>query len=173
MSLILLPALLGENVGSQPYYEKVGARALSEIRWNWKSLLGDWSIYFLPGREGYLGMTYGTAGRIVIWIRHEHSSSEVAGVIAHELAHRVDLLFLTPKQRSEWRRIRGIPQKVSWYPTTAITDKNTGAGDFAECTAWTLQGSTAKFSSRLGPPPTPEQQRVIRQWLAQVNATGK
>jgi hypothetical protein len=179
-SLFLLPALLAEN-GSQPYYEKVGKQALPEIRWNWKSLLGNWRINFLPGRTLYLGLADHKAGRIDIWVRPEHSPAIIAGVIVHELAHRVDLLFLTPEQRAEWRRIRGIPRKTPWYPPLPAamahsdfppSDNNTGAGDFAECVVRTLQGATVKFKSHLGPPPTPKQQQVIRQWLTKLNTAG-
>lgn len=172
-SLFLLPALLGENVGSLPYYEKEGTQALAKVNCDWQGLLADWSINFLPGRPGYLGMAYGTQHRIDIWVRPCHRPAQVARVIAHELAHRVDLLFLTREQRAEWRRIRGIPQETPWYPPPATTDFSTGAGDFAECMVWALQGATVKFKSRLGPPPTKDQQQVIRQWLAQINTAGK
>lgn len=178
-SLFLLPALFGEN--GSPYYEKVGQQALSQIRWDWKSLLGNWDLNFHPARSGYLGMADSIAGRIDIWIRDDQTPSKVAGVIAHELAHRVDFLFLTPMQRAEWRRIRGIPQETPWSLMVPVamastdsppTDDDIVAGDFAECVARTLQGAAVKFNSRLGPLPTKKQQQVIRQWLAQINTAG-
>jgi hypothetical protein len=177
-SLFLLPALFGEN--GSPYYQRVGEQALAQIHWDWKSLLGSWRIHFLPGRVGYLGMAYLNECRIDIWVRPDQKASAVAGIIVHELAHRVDYLYITEEQRDEWRRIRGIPQKTPWLLMVPVsmassdsppTDDDIGAGDFAKCVAWTLQGAYAKFSKPLGPP-TQKQQQVIRQWLAQLNTAG-
>ncbi len=170
LTLFLLTSLLAED---SQYYQKVGEQALAEIRWDWRGLLADWSINFLPGKPGYLGMAYSVQRRIDIWVRPEERPAQVAGVIVHELAHRVDWVFFTPEQRAEWYKLRAIPPKTPWYPPPKTTDFSTGAGDFAECVKWAIQGPGVKFNSRLGAPPTPAQQQIIRQWLAQINTAGK
>lgn len=167
LSLVLL-AETGND-----FYQRIGALALEQVRCDWRGLLANWDLVFLPGRPGYLGMTYRLRRRIVIWVRPAEPPSKVAAIIVHELAHRVDMEKLTPEQRTQWYKLRQIPVKAPWYPPAGVkTDIRSGAGDFAECVKWTFQGSAAQFSSQLGPPPTKEQQQTIRQWFAKLNAAG-
>jgi hypothetical protein len=173
----LLTPLYAQGNGS-PYYETVGRKALAQVNCNWQGVLANWKINFLPGREDYLGMTNGSLRSIDIWVRQKASPSRVATIIVHELAHLVDIVSLTQAKRKEWYKLRGISEKTPWYPpretkTEKIkSDYDTGAGDFAECMAWTLQGPNTKFMSKLGPTPNTAQQQVIHQWLADILMAG-
>lgn len=174
--LMLLPMYLPPSLFAQEggqYYEITGEKALRNIKWDWQAVLNNWKIIFLPSMPGYLGMATPNERLIEIWVRFGLKPYQIAGVIAHELAHAVDSERLTPAQRAEWYRVRGISAKTPWYPPPNLSDYRYGAGDFAECMSHTLQGPVLKFRSKLGPPPTQAQRRLIRQWLAQITTAGK
>jgi hypothetical protein len=146
--------------------ENVGTLALKKVHTDWRP--AEWKIEFNSSRKGYLGMTYGSQKKIVVWIRPSHSSAQVAATIVHELAHVFDLVHMTNQMRAEWLATRGLFANTPWYSCDGCRDDNSGAGDFAESVTWTIQGPGTKFSSGLGPPPNEEQQQLIRRWFSEV-----
>ena len=147
-------------------YERVGSAALQQLQGDWTSVWARCQISFGPGRPGYLGASDPKTDRIDIWIRPGQTPSQVAATIAHELGHMFDFLYMTPERRAQWYAMRNIPVNKPWYPCDMCSDYLLGAGDFAESVRWTFQGQSAKFMSKLGPPPTSEQQALIRRWFA-------
>lgn len=143
----------------------VGLMAMKKVNWDWRP--GGWTIKFYPGRKNYLGMTNEKEREILIWIRPEHSPTEVAASLVHELAHAFDLIYLTPELRKDWLKARGLPPATPWYSCDECSDYKSGSGDFAESVSWTLQGANgARFRSKLGQPPNEEQQALIKKWIA-------
>src|ERR1035437_10819252 len=96
-----------DSAGNVHIYQSVGRMAMKEVRWNWRPV--GWIIAFGPGRNGYLGMTYESKKKIAIWIRPEHSPTNVANIFVHELAHAFDFLYLTPELHAEWLVARQLP----------------------------------------------------------------
>lgn len=174
-----------------PIWEQVGHRVLMQVNWDWRPALEGWCIQFGPGRPGRTGLTDKKARLITIWVRTAGSPESVVGTIVHELAHAFDYQYLTPELRAKWIAARGLPPDTPWYrPMGSLsTDYFSGAGDFAESVAWTLQGSKVGFRSCLGMSlndkqkksiargcrgllPTKVQQALIRQWLTDLPRTG-
>lgn len=152
---------------TRPAYEVAGSRALREIKWDWQPVINKWNVRFHAGRPGYLGLTDFANQNIDVWIRRSQTPQEVAATLVHEFAHAFDSLYLTPELRAQWLDARGLSADTPWYPTCArCSDYRFGAGDFAESVSWTLQGSVTQFRSRLGPPPSSSQQKLIQQWLS-------
>ena len=163
--------------GAAQSSEQMGTRALSEVNWDWKPDLGSWNIRFRPQWPGHLASINLPARRITVWVRPKHSTERIAATIVHELAHAFDHDYLNSDLRKAWLAARNLPRSTPWYPSSvAYDDYSSGAGDFAECVSWTLQGPADTFRSRLGPPPDGAQQKLIRDWLTslpKIKTTGK
>jgi hypothetical protein len=151
---------------NQPSPENVGTLALKKVHTDWRP--AEWKIEFNPGKRGYLGMTYVSQKKIVVWVRPSHSSEQVAATVVHELAHVFDMVYMTSQMRAEWLETRRLSVNTPWYSCDGCSDENSGAGDFAESVTWTIQGPETKFCSDLGPPPNEEQQALVRRWFSQV-----
>jgi len=153
------------QANGQSYLEK-GVRALDIIDWDWCQSLPNWEIKFHSGREGKLGKYDSKVHVIDIWVRTSQSPESVSSVIAHELAHAFDREHLNGSMHAEWLSVRKLPPNTAWNPPKrSIDDYGSGAGDFAECVSWTLQGPVNEFRSRLGPPPDETQKALIKRWL--------
>ena len=135
---------------AQTYAESVGEAALAQIDYPVSDL--GWTVRFLPGRSGYLGLAIGEKRRIEIYVRSSHSVAEVAHTLAHEIGHAVDLTYGTDYRRSEYRRMRGLSTDADWFGCDACTDYATPAGDFAEVFEYWLLGG-GDFRSQLAGPP--------------------
>ena len=174
IAMLLSPSLFAEE--ARQNYHVVSIKAIALVKYDWPTLLADWALSFLPSRPGILGEADPRHHAINIWIRDDESPKRVAEIIVHELAHKVDLMHLSPEQRAEWRKLRGIDPEVLWIHPSGkgkkVSDSDTSSGDFAECVVWTIQGPSSTFSSRLGPPPSKVQQQVIRKWLAEIKTAG-
>lgn len=132
-----------------------GAAALARISYPWQQRLPGWTIEFLPGRKGVLGLTFVHEKRIEVYVRDGQSVGFLAHVIAHEMGHAVDVSLNSSADRERWQAARGI-ESSPWWPGDGATDFSTGAGDFAECfAAW--QANTGEFRSRLGATPAAHQ----------------
>lgn len=157
-----------DSEGKTYTYQEIGSLATKEVLLSWRPE-GWKEITFAPNRNGYLGMTFIEKKEIAIWIRPEHSPTEVAATIVHELGHSFDCEYFESnlEYRAKWLEIRGLPKDTPWFPEfgSGKSDNNTGAGDFAESVAWTFQGPTFEFDSKLGPPPNKKQQKLIRGWF--------
>jgi hypothetical protein len=160
-------------------WKQVGHQALRQVNWDWRAALDryDWIVRFHPGRRNLLteenstiiGIAAMKECRIDIWVYPSRSPKKVAATIVHELAHAFDYDYLTPDLRKAWLAARNLPPNTPWWtPCPHCDDYRFGAGDFAECVKWTLQGPSDKFRSLLGPPPNEAQQALIREWLAEL-----
>jgi len=136
--------------------DRRGQAALNRISYPWEDKLKGWTIDFVPGRQGYLGLTYVTEKRIVIYVRNSQSADSLAHVVAHEFGHAVDVTFNDGADRRRWQKARGI-ERSDWWPTASgASDFTSGAGDFAESFAdWQI--SSGQFNARLAGRPNASQ----------------
>ena len=144
--------------GAQTYAESVGEAAMEMIDFPVADL--GWTVHFLPGRVGYLGLAVGPKRRVEIYVRPEHSSYDVAHTLAHELGHAVDMTYGSPYRRDIYRSVRGISADSAWFGCDECTDYATPAGDFAEVFEYWLLGAGG-FESRVASTPSAEQLALI------------
>jgi hypothetical protein len=156
--LSLVSAMAGPAGAQSSRPNQVGAAALELIDYPWRDL--GWTVDFLPGRTGYLGLAIGEERRLEIYVRDHHTVFDIAHTFAHELGHAVDLTYGTEYRRSEYQRMRGLPQRDGWFGCDACTDYATPAGDFAEVFEYWLLGG-GDYRSQLASPPSSEQLVVI------------
>jgi hypothetical protein len=143
----------------------IEAESMVSAQWKrWPDTLPSWHVRFRSGRKGYLGTADEPTRKISIFVRLEHTPEDLARTMLHELAHAFDCDYLDDRKREEWLVMRKLPAETKWLGPSMKSDFSFGSGDFAECLAWTLLGE-GSFKSKLGPPPTAEQQELIRRWL--------
>ncbi len=119
--------------------ESVGAAASSLINYDYMAVLDGWTVSFDGPRDGFRGNTNTVQRSITVYVSNGDSAATVADVLAHEIGHAIDVMFLDDTQRSEWLELRGI--EGEWWPTSGGADFHTGAGDYAEAIAALLVGS--------------------------------
>lgn len=141
------------------WQQQVGEAALERLAYNWQAI--GYDVVFLPGRAGYLGMTWPERHRIEIYVRDGMSVDEVARNTAHELGHAFDFTFNTDASRNDYKRLRGI-SSAGWLTCRGCTDLSTPAGDFAETFSFVLMGGEFPSRSRLAPAPDPGQLQLLR-----------
>jgi len=118
---------------------KVGHRAESLISYDWQTLLPDWDVKYLPKKPGYRGLTTRSEKTIEIYISGDESPAEVAGILAHEIGHAIDVTYLDDSDRLDWLESRDMP--TIWWAGEGLGDFSVGAGDFAEAVAKLWVGS--------------------------------
>jgi hypothetical protein len=124
---------------------------LAAYSYDWRNGIPGWEISFHEARSGVLGYTFVEERRIEVYVRPEMSESLLAHVIAHEIAHAIDVTHNSGDDRARWQALRGIEEKP-WWPGNGASDFSTGAGDFAESfAAW--QVGDGSFRSMIGDPP--------------------
>jgi hypothetical protein len=136
-----------------------GARVLASLHYPWQAL--GYSVVFLPGRDGYLGLTDAQAKRVTIWVRGTESDVVLAHTIAHELGHVLDFTHGISTRRALYLSLRGLAPGSEWFGCPGGTDFQTPAGDWAEVFAYWLAGP-GDFRSTVGPVPTPAQLAALR-----------
>lgn len=109
--------------------------ALSRISIPWQEWFPEWEIDFVGPRSGIRALTYPGERRIDVFVRADDTADSIHRVLAHELGHVIDVEWNSEDERQAWRRQRGIPDSVPWWPSAAAPDFATGAGDFAEAFA--------------------------------------
>ena len=150
LALCLLVSTLAPPASAVEYAEAVGREALEQIDYPVENL--GWTVAFLPGKPGYLGLAIGPKRRIEIYVRSTHGVRDVAHTLAHELGHAVDLTYGSDYRRSEYLRMRGFSSEAEWFGCDSCTDYATPAGDFAEVFEyWLLDGGD--YRSQLAGPP--------------------
>ncbi|MEE9413814.1 MAG: hypothetical protein V3V01_00935 [Acidimicrobiales bacterium] len=92
--------------------------------------LPGWTIEARGGVDQYRGLTFADDKRIEIFVRADDTPESVAGVLAHEVAHALDVSFLNDDQRLGWLTARGID--TQWWVSDGLSDFSAGQGDFAE-----------------------------------------
>ncbi|MPY92964.1 MAG: hypothetical protein GEV08_07820 [Acidimicrobiia bacterium] len=135
--------------------------ALALVSYPWQTRLAGWQISFLDSEEGYFGMTLVGDRRIEIYVRDEQSAADLAGVVAHELGHAVDVTLLCWGDRYDWLTARGHAPTAQWYVGDGASDFESGAGDFAEAFAvWQVGRPT--WSRFAGQPTSADLDTVAR-----------
>ncbi len=118
---------------------EVGRLAEQEISYDYAPLLPGWSIEYREDKPGFRGLTFTREKRIEIYVNEDESPDSVAGILAHEIGHAIDVEHLTNTQRNSWRDARGLPD--AWWPGNGLSDFHVGAGDFAEAVAFVIADS--------------------------------
>jgi hypothetical protein len=129
--------------------------ALALISFPWQERLPGWQVSFVGRDDAYYGMTLVDDQRIEVYVREEQTPVDIAGVLAHELGHAVDVTLLCWGDRYEWLTSRGQAATARWYVGDGASDFESGAGDFAEAFAVWQVGRDSW--SRLAGEPTPSQ----------------
>ena len=146
--------------GAVPTPEQLGAEAVRLVRYDLGRLPG-WEIAFLPGRPGFLGLTFPERRRIEVYVRANETARSISYNLAHEIGHAVDLTASTRASRHAYRNIRGIPAATPWFGCRDCPDFATPAGDFAEAFALIVTDPAFDWRSRMGPRPTPTARAAI------------
>ena len=117
----------------------VGAAAEALVDYDYRGVLEGWTVEFLGPREGYRGNTNTVSRTISIFIGEHDTPQVVAEVIAHEVGHAIDVMYLDDQTRVAWMEMRSIEQ--GWWPHSGASDFHVGAGDYAEAVAAVLVSS--------------------------------
>lgn len=117
----------------------VGAAAESLISYPFRLLLPGWTFAYEPPRDGYFGSTNTVTRTITIHVSSLDTPSSVAGVLAHEIGHALDVMYLDDDARTRWLDERDLD--VAWWPNSGAGDFVVGAGDFAEAVAALIAAS--------------------------------
>jgi hypothetical protein len=147
---LVVAVAVAPPASAQEYAQAVGEAALAQIDYPIDKL--GWSVQFMSGRSGYLGLAIGEERRIEIYVRSTHGVSDVAHTLAHELGHAVDLTYGSNYRRREYRRLRGLSPEYKWFGCDACSDYATPAGDFAEVFEYWLLGDGGFQSQLAGAP---------------------
>ena len=137
-----------------------GQAALPLLSYPWRDL--GYTVEFLPGRSGMLGLTYPDERRIEVYVRECQSVDSVAHVFGHEVGHAVDESFNDAGRRQEWQQIRGF--QADWYTCSGCSDYRSGSGDFAEVFSL-LKAPPDRFRSAVAGPPSPEQAAQLERFF--------
>ncbi len=120
-------------------YEAIGQQAESMIAYDWQSKLPGWTVRYEGDRPGYRGITVLSEKSVTIYINPGDTATDVAGILAHELGHALDVTYLQNQDRVQWLEARGMP--AVWWAGEGLNDFSVGAGDFAEAVAALWVGS--------------------------------
>lgn len=117
----------------------IGAAAEALIAYDFRAVLADWTFVYDGPRDGYRGNTNTVTRTISVYVSDGDTPQTVADVVAHEVGHAIDVMYLGDAQRRAWLEQRGI--ESGWWPHSGASDFHVGAGDFAEAVAATLIAS--------------------------------
>ncbi len=145
-------------VGLETNAGRRGMAALERLDYPWREALAGWTISFHGPRSDVSGLTYFDRREIQLFPASRHSDTQLAHVMAHEVGHVVDFLYVTPSEKEQWRSARGLDGR-SWYPSGTTNDFTSPAGDFAEAFAsWQIGDN---YQARLGGNPTAAQIELL------------
>ncbi|NNC81110.1 MAG: hypothetical protein HKN94_13265, partial [Acidimicrobiales bacterium] len=120
--------------------------------------LPGWTIEYNPSRPNFRGLTFPYEKRIELYVRPSDTPRSLAGILAHEIGHAIDVTHFSANDRKRWLEIRGVPN-AQWWPDAYASDFETGAGDFAEAFAyWALRDAN---SSKLAGTPSSAQLETV------------
>lgn len=111
----------------------VGRAAEALIDFDYRAVLDGWTFEYAGPRDGYRGNTNTVSRTISVYIGEHDTPQMVAEVIAHEVGHAFDIMYLDDDTRIEWMGMRGIGE--GWWPHSGASDFHVGAGDYAEAVA--------------------------------------
>ena len=118
----------------------IGEAAEALITYPFRTHLTDWTISYEGPRDGYRGNTNTVTRTITVYVGPTDTPFDVAGVLAHEIGHAFDVLYLDDDIRRQWIDLRGIAED-DWWPESGGNDFAIGAGDFAEAVAVIIAAS--------------------------------
>jgi hypothetical protein len=118
-----------------------GVAGESLITYDFRAVLDGWTIQYGGPREGYRGNTNTVTRTINVYVSADDTPTGVADVIAHEVGHAADVMYLDDGQRNSWLEQRGITE--GWWPHSGAWDFHVGAGDFAEAVAAVIVASVS------------------------------
>lgn len=145
--------------------QQIGAQAEALLPFDWQQILPGWKINYLGQNDRFRGLTYPYEKSIDMFVRDSDTPESLAGILAHELAHAIDVEHFDDGDRNDWRDARNIGG-APWWPNAYASDFETGAGDFAESFAyWAVRDAS---SSQLGGNPTADQLALIERLLASI-----
>jgi hypothetical protein len=137
-----------EHDRSAGWQQRMGDAALRRLDYSGESL--GFTVRFLPGRVGYLGMTFPERRTIEMYVREGLTVEDLARNLGHELGHAFDWVRNSAESRALYMQIRGIEPTRGWFACRGCTDLSTPAGDFAETFSFWLMGGTFPSRSHLG-----------------------
>lgn len=114
---------------------------------------------------GTAGSTFPDRQLIQIYQRSNLTVADYVHVTADELGHAVDVTLLDDADHERWNETRGRAADAAWWVASGVDDFSSGAGDWAECFAWS-QLPSGRFYSRVGGPPTGDQLAVMADIVA-------
>lgn len=145
--------------------ETMGAEAEALLPFDWETILPGWTIEYRGPDTEFRGLTYPYDKSIELFVRSDDTANSLAGILAHELGHAIDVTHLSDGERSDWRDTRSI-EDHQWWPDAYASDFETGAGDFAEAFAyWAVQDPS---SSQIAHQPTTSQLTALESLLEGV-----
>lgn len=143
--------------------DELGAAAEDLLPFDWRDALPGWQIVYRSANPDFRGLTYPYDQTIEMYVRRSDTPESLAGILAHEIGHAIDVTYLSDDDRARWANARGIDD-APWWPTAYASDFETGAGDFAESFAyWAVEDPN---SSRLAGTPDQTQLGVIAELVA-------
>lgn len=145
--------------------QQLGAQAEALLPFDWQQVLPGWKINYLGQNDRFRGLTYPYEKSIDMFVRDTDTPQSLAGILAHEIAHAIDVEHFDDGDRNDWRNARGIGG-APWWPDAYAGDFQTGAGDFAESFAYWALGDAS--SSQLGGNPTANQLALIDQLFSNI-----
>ena len=113
--------------------ESVGRAAEALIAFDYHSVLDGWTFEYGGPRDGYRGNTNTVSRTISVYVGEYDTPQVVAEVIAHEVGHALDIMYLDDDTRIAWMEMRGVTE--GWWPHSGASDFHVGAGDYAEAVA--------------------------------------
>jgi hypothetical protein len=148
-----------------PTPQSVGAQAEALLPFDWQAALPGWTIVYSGPDPGFRGLTYPYDNSIEMFVRDTDTPTSLAGILAHEIGHAIDVTYLDDGQRDSWRKARSIGSE-QWWPDAYASDFQSGAGDFAESFAYWAVGDPT--SSQLAGAPTTEQLAVLQDFVDEI-----
>jgi len=143
----------------------MGAQAEALLPFDWQSALPGWKIVYAGPDQGFRGLTYPYDKTIEMFVRDDDTAASLAGILAHEIGHAIDVTHLSDGDRDDWREARNI-ENVQWWPDAYASDFHSGAGDFAEAFAYWALGDPS--SSQVAGTPTQSQLQTLRSIVGDV-----
>jgi len=104
-----------------------------------------WQFVGRPEKSGIRGLTYPIEGQVHIFVREDDTEVLLAGVLAHELGHVIDVASFNTEVRDEYQVAAEQNPNTDYWPNAESPDFDTKAGDFAEAVR-------VNFQQRIGQP---------------------
>lgn len=143
--------------------QEMGEAAEALLPFDWRQTLPGWTINYRTADPAFRGLTFPYDRTIDIYVRSDDDPSSLAGILAHEIGHAIDVEYFGDAERTAWLRARNAEQH-QWWPDAYANDFETGAGDFAEAVAFWAVGDAS--SSRIGAEPNRDQVELLEELLA-------